>query len=52
MGCFGNYPAAKCPEPTHISASSGIEDYVVEQFFSAVGEMAATPVVDDGSLAT
>jgi hypothetical protein len=36
-------PGRQMPRAHPHLGSSGIEDYVVEQFFSAVGEMAATP---------
>ncbi len=49
--CHRVYPAGRCPEPASIAAPAGIEEFVIESFFAAVGRMAATPARDDGSLA-
>lgn len=49
--CHREHPAGRCPAPAFISGSSGIEDYVVEQFFAALGDMTARAVLDDDGLA-
>lgn len=49
--CHRKFPAGVCPEPAYIAINSGIEDYVVGEFFRAVADMRATPAADDGALA-
>jgi DNA invertase Pin-like site-specific DNA recombinase len=41
-----------CPEPCHARASSGIEDYVVEQFFGQLERLELEPIHDGGELVT
>jgi DNA invertase Pin-like site-specific DNA recombinase len=39
--CHRVYPGGRCPQPVYISGASGIDEYIEQAFFDAVGDIAA-----------
>jgi DNA invertase Pin-like site-specific DNA recombinase len=44
--CHKTFPGGRCSAPTYISGSSGIEEFVEQEFFDALGELRAAAQLD------
>jgi hypothetical protein len=46
FACHGKHPAGECREPAYISTSTGINEWVRDEFFAALGRLEMKPVFD------